>query len=147
MRGRFSGSITSGAIVVAGVGAVISVCITPACAQAPESSAIAAASTLKTPWGEPDLQGIDWIIAGGESGQKARPFNTDWALEILASAQKHHVPFFMKQLGTHLSRLAGKKGLKGGDMADFPPALQVRQFPDEAEASPKSYPGSDVIPQ
>src|SRR5580704_15591813 len=58
MRGRFSGSITAGAIVVAGVGAVISVCITPACAQAPEASAIAAASTLKTPWGEPDLQGI-----------------------------------------------------------------------------------------
>ena len=58
MRGRFSGSITTGAIVVAGVGAVISVCITPACAQAPEASAIAAASTLKTPWGEPDLQGI-----------------------------------------------------------------------------------------
>src|SRR5580658_7906337 len=51
MRGHFSGSIITGAIVVAGVGAVISVCITPACAQAPEASA-------KTPWGEPDLQGI-----------------------------------------------------------------------------------------
>ena len=58
MRGRFSGSITTGAVVVAGVGAVISACIMPACAQAPEASAIAAASTLKTPWGEPDLQGI-----------------------------------------------------------------------------------------
>jgi hypothetical protein len=58
MRGRFSGSITTGAIVAAGVGVVISVCITPVCAQAPEASAMAAASTLKTPWGEPDLQGI-----------------------------------------------------------------------------------------
>jgi hypothetical protein len=58
MRGRFSGSITTGAVVVAGVGAVISASITPAGAQAPEASAIAAASTLKTPWGEPDLQGI-----------------------------------------------------------------------------------------
>jgi hypothetical protein len=58
MRGRFSGSITTGAVVVAGVGAVISACIMPACAQAPEASTIAAASTLKTPWGEPDLQGI-----------------------------------------------------------------------------------------
>ena len=58
MRGRFSGAITTGAIVVAGVGAVISMCITTACAQAPEASAIPAASTLKTPWGEPDLQGI-----------------------------------------------------------------------------------------
>src|SRR6201987_4898937 len=58
MRGRFSGGITTGAIVVAGGGAVISICITTACAQAPEASAIPAASTLKTPWGEPDLQGI-----------------------------------------------------------------------------------------
>lgn len=84
--------------------------------------------------GEPDLQGIDWVIVGGESGQKARPFETDWALEILASAEKHHVPFFMKQLGTHLCRLAGKKDLKGTDMADFPPALRMRQFPTEYEA-------------
>jgi hypothetical protein len=52
MRGPFSGLITAGA------GGVISVCITSACAQAPEASATAAASTLKTPWGEPDLQGI-----------------------------------------------------------------------------------------
>ena len=51
-------SIITGSIAVAGVGAVISVCITPARAQTPQASAIAAASTLTTPWGEPDLQGI-----------------------------------------------------------------------------------------
>ena len=58
MCGQFSGSIITGAIAVAGVGAVISVCITPAIGQTPEASAIAAASTLRTPWSEPDLQGI-----------------------------------------------------------------------------------------
>ena len=57
MRSHFSGSIV-GAIAAAGVGAVISVCLTPARAQTPEASAIAAASILRTPWGEPDLQGI-----------------------------------------------------------------------------------------
>jgi len=51
-------SIITGGMAVAGVGAVISVCITPARAQTPQASAIAAASTLRTPWGEPDLQGI-----------------------------------------------------------------------------------------
>ena len=61
MRKHFSGSIIAGAIALAGVTAVISVCITPARAQAPEASAIAATSTLKTPWGEPDLQGI-WTV-------------------------------------------------------------------------------------
>ena len=58
MREHLSGSIITGAIAVASVGAVISVCIAPARAQAPEPSAVAAPSTLRTPWGEPDLQGI-----------------------------------------------------------------------------------------
>ena len=58
MREQFLCSVITGAIVGVGVGAVILVCITPARAQAPEGSAIAEASTLRTPWGEPDLQGI-----------------------------------------------------------------------------------------
>jgi hypothetical protein len=58
MRKHFSGSIIAGAVALAGVSAVISVCIMPARAQAPEASAIASASALRTPWGEPNLQGI-----------------------------------------------------------------------------------------
>jgi hypothetical protein len=58
MREHFLGSVITGAIAVAGASAVISVCIMTAGAQAPEASVIAAASALRTPWGEPDLQGI-----------------------------------------------------------------------------------------
>ena len=58
MRHHFLVSIITGAVAVAGVGLVISVCLTPARSQSPEASAIAAASTPRTPWGEPDLQGI-----------------------------------------------------------------------------------------
>src|SRR5215471_18307359 len=58
MRKHFSGSIIAGAVALAGVSAVISVCIMPARAQAPEASAIASASALRTPWCEPNLQGI-----------------------------------------------------------------------------------------
>ena len=58
MREQFSGSVITATIAAMGVGAAISVCIAPARAQAPEASAIAAGSTLRTPWGEPDLQGI-----------------------------------------------------------------------------------------
>jgi hypothetical protein len=54
MGNRFSGSIVTAAIVVVAVGAVISVSISPTSAQAPAVSG----SALKTPWGEPDLQGI-----------------------------------------------------------------------------------------
>ena len=54
MRDRFSGSMIWVAIAAAGVSAGISMSITRTSAQAPAASA----PTLKTPWGEPDLQGI-----------------------------------------------------------------------------------------
>jgi hypothetical protein len=60
MRKRFSGSTLSGSIlaVMAACGAVMSGPIDPAAAQAPAASAAAPAAATKTPWGEPDLQGI-----------------------------------------------------------------------------------------
>jgi hypothetical protein len=58
MRDRFSGSMIAVAMVGAAAGAVISVSITGSQAQAPEASTTG--SALKTPWGEPDLQGI-WM--------------------------------------------------------------------------------------
>jgi hypothetical protein len=63
MRDLLSGSMISVAIAAAGVSAVISVSATRTSAQAPAPSIKApiAASTLKTTWGEPDLQGI-WTV-------------------------------------------------------------------------------------
>ena len=58
MRDRFSGSMITVAIAAAAVGAVFSVSITGTSAQAPAVSATAPVPALKTPWGEPDLQGI-----------------------------------------------------------------------------------------
>src|ERR1700693_5298783 len=60
MRERFSGSMITVAIAGAAVSAVIAVSITRTSAQAPAASATAPAPALKTPWGEPDLQGI-WM--------------------------------------------------------------------------------------
>jgi hypothetical protein len=54
MRDRFSGSMVAVTIAAAAVGAAISVPVTQTSAQAPAASGMA----LKTPWGEPDLQGI-----------------------------------------------------------------------------------------
>jgi hypothetical protein len=56
MRDRFS--IMTVAIAAAAAGAVISVSATPTRAQAPAASGAVPAAALKTPWGEPDLQGI-----------------------------------------------------------------------------------------
>src|SRR5215475_4098973 len=57
---QFSGSIITLAIAPAAVSAVVSLSVTAASAQAPVPSAMASAATpaLKTPWGDPDLQGI-----------------------------------------------------------------------------------------
>jgi len=60
MREKFSGSMISVAIAAAAAGAVILAPITRASAQAPAASGMTptASALLKTPWGEPDLQGI-----------------------------------------------------------------------------------------
>ena len=58
MRERFSGSMITVAVALAAVGVGISVSVTRTSAQAPAASAAAPAPALKTPWGEPDLQGI-----------------------------------------------------------------------------------------
>ena len=46
-----------------------------------------------------DLEGIDWVIAGGESGPRARPMDPVWAKEIRDQCLYVKVPFFFKQWG------------------------------------------------
>jgi protein gp37 len=47
-----------------------------------------------------DLDGIGWVIAGGESGNHARPCNPDWVRAVRDLCVAHRVPFFLKQWGT-----------------------------------------------
>lgn len=48
-----------------------------------------------------NLAGIDWLIAGGESGPHARPMRLEWARELRDACQNARVAFFLKQLGGH----------------------------------------------
>ena len=48
-----------------------------------------------------DLDQIDWVIAGGESGPGARPMDPNWARMILEQCAIADVPFFFKQWGAH----------------------------------------------
>ena len=57
-----------------------------------------------------DLEGIDWVIVGGESGPKARPMDLDWARDIQDLCKAVNIPFCLKQRG-------GKKDKRGGDKA------------------------------
>jgi protein gp37 len=55
-----------------------------------------------------DLEGIDWVIVGGESGPKARPMKPQWATDIRDQCLDAHVPFFFKQWGGVNKKKAGR---------------------------------------
>ena len=46
-----------------------------------------------------DLDGIHWVIVGGESGPKARPMKKEWADSVRLQCAKQRVAFFFKQWG------------------------------------------------
>jgi hypothetical protein len=70
-------------------------------------------------YGPPGLRlyGIDWLIAGGESGPGARPCREDWLRDLRDACSASGVAFFLKQLGATLARERGLKGKGGGDQA------------------------------
>ena len=78
---------------------------------------------------------LDWIIVGGESDQppaRARPFDIEWAGQTIQHCAEVGVPVFVKQLGSNIRRDGQRlitKDRAGGDMAEWPRWLQVRQFP------------------
>jgi len=50
--------------------------------------------------GELNLENIDWVIVGGESGSKARPMKEEWVLSIKVQTEEQGSAFFFKQWGT-----------------------------------------------
>jgi protein gp37 len=55
-----------------------------------------------------NLDGIDWVIVGGESGPGARPMEPKWVLDICDQCHKAGVPFFFKQWGGTRKKKAGR---------------------------------------
>jgi len=56
-----------------------------------------------------DLEGIDWVIVGGESGPNSRPMRTQWASDIRDQCLDADVPFFFKQWGGINKKKNGRK--------------------------------------
>ncbi|WP_051797285.1 DUF5131 family protein [Catenuloplanes japonicus] len=98
-----------------------------------------------------DLAGIDWLIAGGESGPRSRSMDLSWVRDLVGRCRTAGTAPFVKQLGsvwaarspqvvvdscsvsasdTPVSRV----DKKGGDWQFWPPDLRVREFPRVAEA-------------
>lgn len=67
--------------------------------------------------GEVDLQGIDWVVVGGESGRRARPMKEDWVLSIQEQCKAADVPFFFKQWGNWRPY---RRGLTGSRIHTWP---------------------------
>ena len=55
-----------------------------------------------------ELEGIDWVIAGGESGPGVRPMDPDWVRGIRDNCSRSGVPFFFKQWGGANKKRAGR---------------------------------------
>jgi protein gp37 len=55
-----------------------------------------------------NLLNIDWVIVGGESGQKARPIKEEWVMDIKNQCEQKQIPFFFKQWGGRNKKASGK---------------------------------------
>jgi protein gp37 len=66
-----------------------------------------------------DLTGIDWLIAGGESGPRFRPLNLEWVRELRDACRASGTAFFYKQQGGRTSK-AGGRDLDGRTWSEFP---------------------------
>ena len=70
------------------------------------------------------LDGIHWVIVGGESGPRARPLRSEWVESIFRQCRAGGVPFFFKQWGGVRKDLTGRQ-LNGRTYDELPPAAQA----------------------
>jgi protein gp37 len=69
-----------------------------------------------------NLENINWVIVGGESGRKSRPIKEDWVLDIKKQCEDQDVKFFFKQWGGVNKKKTGR--LLGGRTYDEMPSIE-----------------------
>ena len=83
----------------------------------------------------PALEGLDWVLVGGESGPGARPCDVAWIRAIVEQCKAAGTACFVKQLGAHAIYSHSRDVIvlrdpKGADPSEWPADLRVRQFPE-----------------
>jgi protein gp37 len=73
-----------------------------------------------------DLEGIHWVIAGGESGPGHRPVHPDWVRSLRDQCLEAGVPFFFKQWGGRTPKSGGRL-LDGRTWDEFPEISEIRR--------------------
>ncbi|MEO0556200.1 MAG: phage Gp37/Gp68 family protein [Bacteroidota bacterium] len=66
-----------------------------------------------------NLEKMDWVIVGGESGRKPRPMKPDWVIDIQEQCEKNQVAFFFKQWGGTNKKKTGRE-LNGKTYDEMP---------------------------
>ena len=94
--------------------------------QAPVSIRFLSIEPLLGPVGNINLEGISWVIVGGESGPNARPMKLEWVLEIRDICVQKGTPFFFKQWGG-LTPKSGGRLLEGIEHNATPITLETRE--------------------
>jgi protein gp37 len=70
--------------------------------------------------GDLNLDGIDWVIVGGESGTGARPIKPEWVRNVQHECCSQNVAFFFKQWGG-VNKKKNGRSLDGRTWDDMPP--------------------------
>ncbi|SFV31233.1 protein gp37 [Devosia crocina] len=71
-----------------------------------------------------EIHELDWVIAGGESGAKARPAHPDWFRALRDQCQRADVPFLFKQWGEwHPDAVLTREARPGGECP--PPSMRI----------------------
>ena len=84
---------------------------------------------LLAPLADLDLNGIDWVIVGGESGPACRPMKRDWVRDIRDNCSESGVAFFFKQWGGVFKKRTGRV-LDGRTWDDMPTTVaQISDSP------------------
>lgn len=97
---------------------------------------------MRPSWGDltprntcPLMPYLNHVIVGGESGRGARPFDLQWALDVIHQCKAGNVPCFVKQMGSNPIEgpmiLPRFKSSKGDNLFEWPEALRVRQHVGE----------------
>jgi protein gp37 len=74
-----------------------------------------------------NLEGIDWVIVGGESGPRSRPMDTAWVFEIRDQCMQKGIPFFFKQWGGTRKKKSGRE-LEGRTWDEMPAVVSALAF-------------------
>jgi protein gp37 len=85
-----------------------------------------------------NLDGIDWLIAGGESQPGCRPAELDWFRELRDMCRRSGTAFFLKQLGGHPSKRGGDEARLDGRVWHEMPDLRMPVHAGRRDRSARS---------